>query len=152
MAKRLSLEERYNKLVQIMDLVKYVTENSSILTPAEKKMTLGDQAIDRQDVEECFQTKNTSGLSQMEKIILTPWNENYDEDSELFWRLAKEKGIDIQRVDYLSKILKRGKIANFTEYEFLNDAIVILEQEGKVSESEAMELKAMIGKFEERGA
>jgi uncharacterized pyridoxamine 5'-phosphate oxidase family protein len=76
----------------------------------------------------------------------------YQEDSgepvEMFWRLIKEQGIPLKRVNKMAKILKRGRIKDQEEYDFVTDVIVPYKQEGMITEEQEIQLNEMLGKFE----
>ncbi|MGH9858370.1 MAG: hypothetical protein ACRD4B_11045, partial [Acidobacteriota bacterium] len=75
---------------------------------------------------------------------------SYDEDSQRFWDLAKQHGVGVERVDYLDKILKKGRIANFEEYNIVQDSIVIWQQEGRITAAQAATLDKMLGEYEQK--
>ena len=50
----------------------------------------------------------------------------------------------------MAKILKRKKINNDIEYDFVTDLIVPYQQEGMITEEEVILLNAYLGKFENR--
>jgi len=58
--------------------------------------------------------------------------------------------IDYPRENKLAKVLKRGKINNKTEYDFVVDVIVPYLQELLINQEQAALLSKMIGDFELR--
>jgi hypothetical protein len=82
--------------------------------------------------------------------VLTSWNESSGADVDKFWELVQEKSLPFERKDYLTSILKRNKISNAVEYHFVIDGIVVLEQTGKISSQQVIELNKMIKDYEER--
>ena len=96
------------------------------------------------------QYKNLTSLKYDEVAVFTYFLESKGEMIEYFWRRIKEAGLDYPREDKLAKIFQRGKIKGRIEWEYANDVIVAAEQEGRITEAEAMRLSEMIGEFENR--
>jgi hypothetical protein len=90
-------------------------------------------------------------LRYLENDLLTYWNEGPDSETRAFWEQVRAAGLPYQRVDHLAKILARGRIASRTEYEFVTDAIVVAEQDGRLTHEDAVRLAQMIGAYERRG-
>jgi len=92
---------------------------------------------------------NLRGLAQLEDIFFTEWNEGSG-DIERFWQLVAECGLPFERKDSVRDVLNRGHITNEIEYQTIKDSIVIQQQMGKISATEAERLDKMLGQFEER--
>ncbi len=69
-------------------------------------------------------------------------------DVEEFWRRVKEANLPYERENKLEKILKRGRIRNDIEYDYVVDTIVPFQQEGILSDEDVKRLNEMIEKFE----
>lgn len=95
---------------------------------------------------------NLRGLTQLESIFLTEWNEGSGEDVELFWKRVAERGLPFQRRDVVREVLARGRINSETEYQTITDGIVIQQQMGRISATEADKLGRMLGQFEQRAS
>jgi hypothetical protein len=95
---------------------------------------------------------NLRGLSGLEDIFFTEWNEGSGEDVERFWQLVAERGLPFQRRDIVRQVLARGRINSEMEYQTVTDAIVIQEQLGRITPAEADKLGGMLGQFEQRAA
>jgi len=93
---------------------------------------------------------NIRGLAQLEDIFFTEWNEGSGEDIERFWQLVAECGLPFERKDRVRDVLNRGHITNEIEYQTIKDSIVIQQQMGKISATEAERLDKMLGQFEQR--
>jgi hypothetical protein len=117
-------EDRY-------DLSAYLWRKKSALEPKPQFATLRSLAYDEED-------------------IFTEFNEGVGPNVERFWQLIKERGLPFERRDKIREILTRGRIRNDIEYQAVTDAIVILQQIGKISGEEAQQLSDMLGAFENR--
>jgi hypothetical protein len=93
---------------------------------------------------------NLRSLAYAEEAIFTEWNENVGPDVERFWQLIAERGLPFERRDIIRAILNRGRIRNDIEYQAVTDAMVILEQIGRISADEAQKLSDMLAAFEKR--
>ena len=71
-------------------------------------------------------------------------------DVDEFWRRIKEANLPYVRENKLEKIMKRGRIRNDIEYDYVIDAIVPFQQEGILSEEDVKKLNEMIEKFENK--
>lgn len=93
---------------------------------------------------------NLKSLDFLHTCVFTPFQEGKGETYEYFWKRLKEENLYYKRVDKLSKILKRKRIVNEEEYEFINIALVPLKQEGTINDEEFEKLSDMLGAFEMR--
>jgi hypothetical protein len=89
-----------------------------------------------------------SSFMDWDEYLLTGFNEGHGEVVELFWQKVKEQNLPLQRVNKMAKILKRGRIKDEYEYDFVTDVIVPYMQEGMITAEEEVRLKDMLGKFE----
>lgn len=71
-------------------------------------------------------------------------------DVEEFWRRIKEANLPYERENKLEKIMRRGRIRNDIEYDYVVDTIVPFQQEGVISEDDVKKLNEMIDKFESK--
>ena len=76
--------------------------------------------------------------------VFTYFQESNGKDVEYFWKKIEEQKLDYAREDKLGKILKRGKINNRIEFDYVTDIIVVAEEEKRISENEAKKLAEMI--------
>jgi hypothetical protein len=148
--KRESAEARYQRVLELIEVSERVVRDSKLLPDDEKRQYLDDYEANREDARNYADESNASFLRQLEREILTPWKETYDEDSDTFWRLVAERGLGLEREDYLVKILERGRIASFEEYNAVGDSIVVWQQEGRITNEQAKQLSEMLAAFEKR--
>lgn len=71
-------------------------------------------------------------------------------DVDEFWRRIKEANLPYVRENKLEKIMKRGRIRNDIEYDYVIDTIVPFQQDGILSEEDVKKLNEMIEKFENK--
>lgn len=67
-----------------------------------------------------------------------------------FWKRINKEGLPYKRVNKMQKLLKRGKIKNDIEFDYIIDTIVPLEQEGIINTNDVIKLNEMIFDFENR--
>lgn len=96
--------------------------------------------------------KNLKSLSQIEQDFLTYWNESSGEEVELFWKEVDSAAIDIERKDILKEVLKRKMIRNILEFNYIIDAFVISQQQGRITFEEANILNSYLAEFEKKNA
>lgn len=94
--------------------------------------------------------QNMRSLKYLEEAVFTRFQECSGENVEEFWRRIKEENLPFKRENKMAKILKRKKINNDIEYDFVTDVIVPYQQEGMITEEEVILLNAYLGKFENR--
>ncbi len=94
--------------------------------------------------------RKIASLNYIINDVFTLFQEGSGNDVDYFWKQIKEHNLDYIREDKLGKIIKRGKIKNRIEFEYVTDLIVIAEQEKRITESEVERLAEMIGEFEGR--
>ena len=96
------------------------------------------------------QYRNMASLNYTIADILTWFQEGTGDDVEYFWKQVEKQNLGYIREDKLAKILNRGKILGRIEYEYVTDVIVAAEQENRITENQAVQLKIMVGDFEIR--
>ncbi|MCQ2218324.1 MAG: hypothetical protein MJZ33_07585 [Paludibacteraceae bacterium] len=95
-----------------------------------------------------FQTMQC--LNSLVEAFFTYFQECVGPDVEEFWRRIKEANLPYERENKLEKIMKRGRIRNDIEYDYVVDTIVPFQQEGIISEDDVKKLNDMIEKFENK--
>lgn len=95
------------------------------------------------------QYKNLQSLAYSICDVFTFFQEANGETVEYFWQKIKENNLDFKRENKVIKILKRGKIKDDIEYNFVKDILVIYRQENIINEAEFLQLAKMIDKFED---
>jgi hypothetical protein len=94
--------------------------------------------------------RNLTSLKYDYESIFTRFQEGSGEDVEEFWRRIKEENLPFKRENKMAKILKRKKINNDIEYDFVTDVIVSYQQEEMITEDEVLLLNTYLGNFENR--
>jgi hypothetical protein len=94
--------------------------------------------------------RNLISLKYDYEDIFTRFQEGNGEDVEEFWRRIKEENLPFKRENKMAKILKRKKINNNIEYDFVTDVMIPYQQDGIITEEELVLLKSYLGKFEEK--
>lgn len=108
-----------------------------------------DRQRDRLNCSKIYQ--NITSLKITINDVLTFFNEASGPIVEYFWEQVNLQNLPFERKDVVGNILKRGYIRNFSEYEYVQDVLVVFEQTGRITHEESNSLKAMVGKFEKRG-
>jgi predicted HTH domain antitoxin len=96
------------------------------------------------------QYKNIQSIRFVENDVFTYFQEATGETVNRFWQILKERGLPYHRENKLKKIIKRGKIANHMEYDFILDVLVSYKQEGVVSYDEAIKIEDMLANYERK--
>lgn len=94
--------------------------------------------------------QNLRSLKYLEEDVFIRFKECNGESIEEFWRRIKEENLPFKRENKMAKILKRKKINNDIEYDFITDVIVPYQQEGMITEEEVILLNTYLGNFENR--
>ncbi|MEQ1734160.1 MAG: hypothetical protein ABL940_10825 [Bacteroidia bacterium] len=102
----------------------------------------------RQTAEKKFQ--NNKSLSYDIEAVFTYFQEVAEETTNLFWKRIKESGLPYKRENRLVKILKRGKIKNDIEFDFIIDIIQPYEADNIITTSDVILLNKMIADFENK--
>lgn len=93
---------------------------------------------------------NLRSLKYLQQDVFTLFQESSLPFVAPFWEKIKEKNLPYKRENRLAKILKKGKIINRQEYDYVVDTIVPFRQQQLITEEEATLLNKYIGNFEER--
>ena len=94
--------------------------------------------------------QNLRSLKYLEQEVFTIFQEGSGENVEEFWKRIKEENLPFKRENKMAKILKRKKINNDIEYDFVTDVIVPYQQEGMITKEEVILLSTYLGNFENR--
>lgn len=93
---------------------------------------------------------NMQSLKYKIEEVFTYFQEASGECVEQFWKEIKAQNLPYKRENKLAKILKRKKINNIHEFDFVIDVIVPYQQEGLINEEEVVLLNKWLGEFENR--
>lgn len=85
---------------------------------------------------------------QLVADFLVAWNEGSGAHVERFWAEVARRKLPFKRKDPVAEALARGRIRGRSEYEAAVDGIVVRQQEGALSETDARRLSKMIGAYE----
>ncbi len=96
------------------------------------------------------QFRNLKSLKFSIEIVFTKFQEGHGIHVEEFWKEIKAQNLPYKRENKMLKILKRKKINNIHEYDFVIDVIVPYQQEGLINEEEVVLLNDLIAQFEMR--
>jgi hypothetical protein len=96
------------------------------------------------------QFKKIQSLKYLINNAFTVFQESSGKTVDLFWQQIKENNLPYKRENKLIKILKRKRIKDEQEYDFVTDVVTPYQQEGLISEEEASLLHKFIGDFEQR--
>ena len=94
--------------------------------------------------------QNLRSLKYLEEDVFIRFKECSGENVEEFWRRIKEENLPFKRENKIAKILKRKKINNDIEYDFVTDVIVPYQQEGMITEEEVILLNTYLRGFEKK--
>lgn len=96
------------------------------------------------------QFRNLKSLKFVYENIFTEFQEGNGDYVEEFWKEIKTQNLPFKRENKLAKILKRKKINNIHEYNFVIDVIVPYQQEELINTEEVVLLNEWLGVFENR--
>lgn len=82
--------------------------------------------------------------------VFTYFQESSGETVNKFWEKIKEAELPYKRENRIEKLLKRGKIRNQIEYDYVIDTIVPLQQEDILSNDDVEQLNKMINHYESK--
>ncbi len=94
--------------------------------------------------------RNLTSLKYVKDNVLTLFQESSGDAVEYFWTQIKKENLDFIRENKMEKILKRGKIKNEIELNFIIDVMIPYQQEGMVTQEEMININEMIKKFSEK--
>jgi len=96
------------------------------------------------------QFRNLKSLKYSSEIVFTKFQEGHGLFVEEFWRKIKSHNLPYKRENKMVKIIKRKKINNIHEYDFVIDVIVPYQQEGLIDKEQVVLLNELIDQFESR--
>lgn len=92
--------------------------------------------------------KTLASLKYDIENVFTYFQEASGDTVNEFWRRIKEAGLPYERVNKMDRLLKRKKIKNQIEYDYVVDTIVPLQQAGILSNEDVKRLHEMIKSYE----
>jgi hypothetical protein len=153
MKKRKSYADELQKFVQAIDIAidAYRSYPPPMWTAEIVDMVTGNlqqDKIRRLEADQKFQ--NLASLKYDIDTLFIYFQEAQGPTVDYFWKEIKQAGLDYQREDKLSKVLKRGKIRGRIEYDYITDILVAAEQVGDISAEQAEQLRAMLAAYERK--
>ncbi len=91
---------------------------------------------------------NTKSLKYLQNDVFIFFQEGSGDAVNHFWKQISDHELGYKRQNKLTKILKRQKIKNQQEYDFVTDVLVPYQQEGLLNEGEISILNKLIANFE----
>jgi hypothetical protein len=91
---------------------------------------------------------NMGSLKYSIDAVFTYFQEDKGHTVDKFWEKIKEANLPYKRENKLAKILKRKRIKDDIEYDFVIDVIIPYQQEGLINEDEVVLLNNLIADFE----
>ena len=92
--------------------------------------------------------RKLTSLKHIIEHIFTVFQESNGDYVEEFWKEIKAQNLPYKRENKLAKIIKRKKINNIHEFDFVIDVIVPYQQEGLINTEEVVLLNKWLGEFE----
>ena len=143
--KKKTYEEKTGDLIRLTCIADVIVQHSSSMDPFHKERMLDWSKLIKNLVQHPEpQHKNVKSVQSLENDFLTWWNEGYGSEVELFWMELKKAGLNYERRDILKEVLKRKKIRDREEYDFMVDSIVISKENGRINNDEYFELNNLI--------
>lgn len=146
-----------NKKLEHLRALRAVADISLECLPLDSQLDENQRELVRKDllrvrdmIDAGLLTGETWGLESIEANLLTAWNEVPLEDSAVFWRKVAEKGLPFKRRDRMKEILVAGRIKNHTEYDMVVDTVDDAVKSGRITQSDAAKLNAMLRQFEKQ--
>jgi hypothetical protein len=84
------------------------------------------------------------------KDILIFFQESNGQAVNYFWEQISQAAIPIKRENKMAKILKRKRIKDRAEFDFLIDVLVPYQQGGMLTEEDVKKVNQMISEFERK--
>lgn len=147
---RRNYKEEADNLIKAIDISIEVLKEYP-LTEYDQELTdsLINHSINTKDsllnVEKKF--RNLTSLKYFVEDIFTFFQEGSGKAVNEFWKKISEAQLPYERVNKLEKILKRKKIKDDHEYNYVIDTMVPYYQEGTITEEEFKTLDALLGKY-----
>jgi hypothetical protein len=95
--------------------------------------------------------RKLASLKYLHHDIFNHYNTASGDKVDYFWKRIKEEGLDYHPVDILDKVLKKKRITNRIEYDYIGDNIVIFMQTGRTTEAQSILLQKWLMNYEKLG-
>jgi hypothetical protein len=143
--------EQADKFAKAVDIAEQVIKESADFNAdlAKSMLDFGTQ-VKHMALNPEPQFRRLVSLKYLESDFFIFWNESIGRDVDKFWNRVFENKLGYVRKDAIQDVLKRKKIKNIHEFDFIVDNIVVYEQTGRLSEQQVIELNKYIAGFEKR--
>jgi hypothetical protein len=94
--------------------------------------------------------RNSKSFAYLKEEVLFYFQEASGDTVNYFWNRIKESKLNFKRENKMAKILKRQRIKNGIEYDFVIDVLVPYIEEGLLSDKEVNQLNKYILEFENK--
>jgi len=153
MPTKLSYQEKAEQLAQIIDIaidsIKLFPPRNYTQATINQFITvyleLKEHALNPES-----RFKNLKSLSYAWNDALIYFQEGSGKAVGYFWEQIAIQNIDCKRENKMVKILKRKRINNQIEYDFVTDAMVPYQQQGLINDEEFAWLSQLIGAYENK--
>ncbi|RYJ42440.1 hypothetical protein [Flavobacterium beibuense] len=146
-------DEEAKKLANAIDIALDAFEQYPVkgLTPDQRNMMINSYLEFRHSaLNPLPQYKKLASLKYLITDVFIYFNEATGDTVEYFWKQIHLNNLDYQRENKLLKILKRQKIKDRIEYEYVTDIMVHYHQQGLISDEELLQIQKMIEAFENK--
>ena len=149
----LTYQDRAQRLSKIIEIAEAIIKTSNTLSEDLKSHMLqwGEQ-VKYMALYPEPKFKRVGSIKSLENDFLNYWNEATGPEVEMFWSTLNNNNIQLERKDIFKAILKRRKIKDLSEYDYVIDNIVICEQLRKINNEQVIELNKFLEDFEHRNA
>jgi hypothetical protein len=145
---RQTYEQRAEQFAKICDIGIQVLTEAEISADEKKRMISMCNSDKEMALHPLPIYKRIGSLKCIEAEHFWYWNEHNGRHINEFWLKVKEAGLDYERKDIFKRLLKRGRISNMQEYDYVIDEILVGEQTGRISIDEAKKLNNYLSNYE----
>jgi hypothetical protein len=147
--KRQTYDDRARQFVQAVDIIQNVCSPSSRFSDEQKTMiSKGFAEFQRMALNPEPPFRRIASLRYLEEEVLSGWYNATGPDADSIWSQIREQGLPYQRKDILATVLKRRRIKDQHEFDYITDSIVLAQQDGRITKEQALELDSLLIKFQ----
>ncbi len=149
-ASRQTYEQHADRLAKVIDIGYRIISESEI--PLEDKARL--LRMCKLDKESALNPapiyKRVGSLRCIESEHFYYWNETQGAHIEKFWLELKRNGTQYERKDIFKSVLKRNRINNRQEYDYIIDEMLVAEVNKRITMEEYKKLNEMLLVYEKK--
>jgi hypothetical protein len=146
---RQTYDDRARQFVQAVDIIKNVCSQSSRFSDEQKTMiSKGFTEFQRMALNPEPPFRRIASLRYLEEEVLSGWYNATGPDADSVWSQIHEQVLPYQRKDVLAKVLKRRRIKDQHEFDYITYSIVLAQQDGRITKGQALELDSLLMKFQ----